>query len=602
MKNLVESMGLKGVSIFVSLILLKPFYEKLFPYADLLIIAAALFLCFWYLEAYFNYIREGIYTQIEGNKNSLEKFEGHAIKKFSEIESAFAETYSRLANTESALLSKVLEVNNNVDARFNDVYIANNETKENINEMHSSLKESISSASDNVDKTISVSYQRIGEAQHKVASDLGTLQNDVAKQFDTVLERDREIKANLNTFQNDVVLHIDKVGENGNRISSEQTEILHNAINAVNTLAGEQFTATLNDLKDLRALTEKNAVSAVNQVAEVKDKQNKLMDALLNVKKEIVMGEESKYKDLGDRIVALNNVIGEKHEVLTKNLFEIDSKFETRFQSAEETQNAFTKLQREIQQDNKKNFESINSSTKRQSGEQSNLVKEAIKGISSVATTVALLKGDLFKTVANVRGDILDAVNNSKSGLDKVLTERFEDLSDEMAENQKTTDNSFVESMNVKAQIAQIMEDLVTNISEQRIQVDGVDKIIRDVEDKVDDQNVQIDNIEKILDNINGVNSNVEPEVRTETFEDKNEHTLLINTLKDNLLQYSELRDKNKIVFVSFYENGKIVTSKSFDENGKVVAENKFYENGELKERKTYFVNNGKTEVEVENF
>ena len=87
-------MGLKGVSIFVILILLKPFYEKLFPYADLLIIAAALFLCFWYLEAYFNYIREGIYTQIEGNKNSLEKFEGHAIKKFSEIESAFAETYS----------------------------------------------------------------------------------------------------------------------------------------------------------------------------------------------------------------------------------------------------------------------------------------------------------------------------------------------------------------------------------------------------------------------------------------------------------------------------------------------------------------------------
>jgi len=620
-------MGLKGVSIFVILILLKPFYEKLFPYADLLIIAVALILCIWYLEEYFNCLREGIHLEIEGNKNNLEKFEGYAIKKFDEIEAAFAETHNRLGNTEAALVSKILEMNNNVDGRFNDVFVASNETRENINEMHSSLKTRISSVSENVDKTIGISYQKIEDAQNKLASDLGiakndvekqfnivlekdreikenlnTLQNDVEKQFDTVLEKDRETKENLSTLQNDVIFHIDKVGNNGNKISSEQTERLHDAINAVNKMAGEQFITTLNGLKDLHLLSEKNAASAVNKVAEVKEKQDELMDALQNVKKELVMGEENKHKDLGDRIVALNNDIGKKHEVLSKNLLEVGNIFEKRFQSAEEKQNEFKNLQKEIQQDNKKNFEIINSSTKQQSSEQNNLVKEAIKGIASVGTTVALLKGDLSETVTNVREDIIMAVNNSKSGLDKVLSEKFEDLTDEVAENQKATDNSFVESMNVKAQLAQIMEDLVNNISEQRIQVSGVEKIIRDVEDKVDVQNIQVDNIEQVLQNIAGVNGNEEPEIRTETFEDKNEHTLLINTLKDNLLQYSELRDRNRIVFASFYENGKLVASKSFDDNGRVVAENKFYENGELKERKTYYVKNGKTEVEVESF
>ena len=613
MKSLVETMGLKGASIFVILILLKPFYEKLFPYADLLIIAVALILCFWYLEEYFNYLREGIHLEIEGNKNNLEKFEGHAIKKFGEIESAFAETHNRLGNTEAALVSKILEMNNNVDGRFNDVFVASNETRENINEMHSSLKTRISSVSENVDKTIGISYQKIEDAQNKLASDLGVAKNDVEKQFNAMLEKDREIKENLNTLQNDVEKQFNTVFEKDretkenlstlqNDVISEQTKRLHDAINAVNKMASEQFTTTLNGLKDLHILSEKNAVSAVNKVAEVKEKQDELMDALHNVKKELVMGEENKHKELGDRIVALNNDIGKKHEVLNKNLLEVGNIFEKKFQSAEERQNEFTKLQKEIQQDNKKNFEIINSSTKHQSGEQNNLVKEAIKGIASVGTTVALLKGDLSKTVTNVREDIIMAVNNSKSGLDKVLSEKFEDLTDEMAENQKAIDNSFVESMNVKAQLAQIMEDLVNNISEQRIQVNGVEKIIHDVEDKVDVQNVQVDNIEQVLQNINGVNSNEEPEIRTETFEDKNEHTLLINTLKDNLLQYSELRDRNRIVFASFYENGKLVASKSFDDNGSVVAENKFYDNGELKERKTYYVKNGKTEVEVESF
>ena len=97
-------------------------------------------------------------------------------------------------------------------------------------------------------------------------------------------------------------------------------------------------------------------------------------------------------------------------------------------------------------------------------------------------------------------------------------------------------------------------------------------------------------------------NNKIGEEIRTETFEDKESHTVLINTLNNNLLQYSELRENNKLAFISFYRDGKIVASKTFDKEGKITGENKYYEDGELKERITYYTVHGETEIKIENF
>ncbi len=599
MKSLVENLGLKGITLFALIIVLKPFYEEVFPYADTIIIAIAAFLIFWYLEVYFSLLREGIQKEIDESKKDLKNFEEFSSNKFSVLETSLAETHNRIGNTELLLITKLTEMNNDVNGRFKDVLAINNETKTDINKMHNSLESQIGTVSENMDKTIGVAYQKVEEKQNILSTELGCVKKDVTNQLNDVLGSGAETKESISVLQNDLVNHIDQVNETANQQGVSRTQKLIQTVAAFSKFTDERFTTTLSELKHLQDLTKTNDVSTKEQVLGLSKKQEELADTLQNVKYDLDKADDKRHTELDTKISELKDTIGVKHEALINNLSGINESIVSSFRINESKQNELAKMQSEMLETSKKNFEDVNVKTKQQSNEQSNLVKDAIKGIAGIGTAVALLKGEVEKTVDGAKDDLLNAFADTKRGLDKTIVDQIEELKEEIEENHDEVNNSFVENTNGQAQIAQVLEDLTNNIGEQRFQIDGVGNMIREVENKVDEQSVQVDQIEKNLKNIKG---DEEPQVRTETFEDKKENTILINTLKDNLLEYSELRDNKKIAFASSYEKGKLVYTKSFDEKGNVVSENKFYENGELKERKTYYVQNGKTKVEVETF
>ena len=599
MKSLVENLGLKGITLFALIIVLKPFYEEAFPYADTIIIAIAAFLIFWYLEVYFSLLREGIQKEIDESKKDLKNFEEFSSNKFSVLETSLAETHNRIGNTELLLITKLTEMNNDVNGRFKDVLAINNETKTDINKMHNSLESQIGTVSENMDKTIGDAYQKVEEKQNILSTELGCVKKDVTNQLNDVLGSGAETKESISVLQNDLVNHIDQVNETANQQGVSRTQKLIQTVAAFSKFTDERFTTTLSELKHLQDLTKTNDVSTKEQVLGLSKKQEELADTLQNVKYDLDKADNKRHTDLDTKISELKDTIGVKHEALINNLSGMNESIVSSFRINESKQNELAKMQSEMLETSKKNFEDVNVKTKQQSNEQSNLVKNAIKGIAGIGTAVALLKGEVEKTVDGAKDDLLNAFADTKRGLDKTIVDQIEELKEEIEENHDEVNNSFVENTNGQAQIAQVLEDLTNNIGEQRFQIDGVGNMIREVENKVDEQSVQVDQIEKNLKNIKG---DEEPQVRTETFEDKKENTILINTLKDNLLEYSELRDNKKIAFASSYEKGKLVYTKSFDEKGNVVSENKFYENGELKERKTYYVQNGKTKVEVETF
>ena len=664
MRNLVANLGLKGITIFVFFILLNPFYKNVFPYADILIITVATFLCFWYLEKYFCLLREGIQNEIETNKNDLKVFEKNANEKFAGLDVAIDETCKRIDNTQSELTNNLSDICNGITEKFNKVFIKDQETKDNINLMQNNLVTRLTTVGENVDAAIGDTNKKIESSHAELANNLTEIDNSVAKQFDEILAKDRETKANINTMQNELITRITTVGENIDaaivetnkktekgqtilaselknineaaakqfqdvfikdketkenistlqkdliahintvtdsikRQNENQAKVIGNTINSVNELAETQFTETLVGIKALQGLLATNAEAELKQTNELKETQNKLSDALQVVKSELGKDAENKQKVLNGTLADLKLVITKGQETVERKFDSLTDMMTGSFKDSKEEIKEIVKSQNVIIQENKHNFESIKQSTKNHSAEQSALVKDTIKSVATVGATVGLLKKELTEVVNSAKAEMVKAVNISKNEMDNTISEKFEGIYADIDENQNIIVEALGQSMEAKTQIAEILTGVKDNTDEQKMMIDGVEKVLREVEDKIDDQGVQVDNVEKVLKHING---ETEPQLRTETFEDKKENTILINTLKDNLLEYSELRDNNKISFVSFYKNGKIVSSKSFDENGNVVAENEFYENGELKERKTYYVKNGKTQVEVENF
>ena len=664
MKNLVANLGLKGITLFVFIILLNPFYKSVFPYADILIITVAAFLCFWYLEEYFCLLREGIQNEIETNKNDLKIFEKNANEKFAGIDAAIDETCKRIDNSQTELTNNLSDISNGMTEKFNEVFIKDQETKDNINLMQNNLVTRLTTVGENVDAAIGDTNKKIESSHAELANNLTAIDNSVTKQFDEIFAKDRETKANINTMQNelitrittvgenvdaaivetnkktedgqaklasalkdideatakqfqdvfvkdketkdnictlqnDLIAHINTVADNIKKQSENQANVIDNTINAVNKLAVSQFTETLVGIKGLKGLLEANAEAGLKQTNELKETQSKLSDTLQVVKSELGKDAESKQKTLNDTLADLKLIITKGQETVGSKFESLTDKMTGGFEANKEDIKEIVKSQNVILQENMQNFKSLKQSTKEQSAEQSTLVKDAIKSVVTVGATVGLLKKEVTEVVNSAKAEMVEAVNISKNEMDNTISEKFESIYADIDNNQNVIVEALGQSADAKTQLAEILISVKDNTDEQKLMIDGVEKVLREVEDKIDDQGVQVDNVEKVLKHING---ETEPQLRTETFEDKKENTILINTLKDNLLEYSELRDNNKISFVSFYKNGKIVSSKSFDENGNVVAENEFYDNGELKERKTYYVKNGKTQVEVEKF
>ncbi len=664
MKNLVANLGLKGITLFVFIILLNPYYKSVFPYADILIITVAAFLCFWYLEEYFCLLREGIQNEIETNKNDLKIFEKNANEKFAGIDAAIDETCKRIDNTQTELTNSLSDISNGMAEKFNKVFIKDQETKDNINLMQNNLVTRLTTVGENVDAAIGDTNKKIESSHAELANNLTEIDNSVTKQFDEIFAKDRETKANINTMQNelitrittfgenvdaaivetnkktedgqaklasalkdidettakqfqdvfvkdketkdnistlqnDLIAHINTVTDNIKKQNENQANVIGSTINDVNKLAVSQFTETLVGIKGLKGLLEANAEAGLKQTNELKETQSKLSDTLQIVKSELGKDAESKQKTLNDTLADLKLIITKGQETVGSKFESLTDKMTGGFEANKEDIKEIAKSQSEILQNNKQNFESMKQSTKEQTAEQSSLVKEAIKSVATVSATVGLLKKEVTEVVNSAKAEMVKAVNISKNEMDNTISEKFEGIYADIDNNQNVIVEALGQSADAKTQLAEILISVKDNTDEQKLMIDGVEKVLREVEDKIDDQGVQVDNVEKVLKHING---DTEPQLRTETFEDKKENTILINTLKDNLLEYSELRDNNKISFVSFYKNGKIVSSKSFDENGNVVAENEFYDNGELKERKTYYVKNGKTQVEVEKF
>lgn len=175
----------------------------------------------------------------------------------------------------------------------------------------------------------------------------------------------------------------------------------------------------------------------------------------------------------------------------------------------------------------------------------------------------------------DAKNEILKCVDKAKVGIDETFTKTAVNLLDDIEEN---TEALISDNADEREQVMQVLDYLTGNIDGQGNQLGKAVHILQNVNDKIGE------------------------EIRTETFEDKEGHTVLMNTVKNNLLQYSELRENNKLVFISFYKDGKIAASKTFNKDGKITGENKYYEDGELKERITYYTMNGETEAKVEKF
>ena len=198
---------------------------------------------------------------------------------------------------------------------------------------------------------------------------------------------------------------------------------------------------------------------------------------------------------------------------------------------------------------------------------------------SNIGTVLTSRIPEMEKTFIDntvyAKNEILKCVDKAKVGIDETFTKTAVNLLGDIEDN---TEALIAENANEREQVMQVLDYLTGHIDGQGNQLGKAVHILQNVNEKIGE------------------------EIRTETFEDKEGHTVLINTLKNNLLQYSELRENNKLAFISFYKDGKIVASRTFDKDGKITGENKYYEDGELKERITYFTAYGETDVKIESF
>lgn len=163
----------------------------------------------------------------------------------------------------------------------------------------------------------------------------------------------------------------------------------------------------------------------------------------------------------------------------------------------------------------------------------------------------------------------------------------------EMQQENVQSLNSIKEDQNsMKNGIAAVAEIMEHNFA-------VVDEAVSDIGDMLIEKDKDLEyfdkSIEKVKEFVNG-------NLRTEVIRDSQNKSLVINTLKDDLLIYSEMRDDNKLTFMAFYNNGKIAFSKSFDLDGNITSEIEYHPDGQVKERKLYLVENGRVKVLKENF
>lgn len=239
------------------------------------------------------------------------------------------------------------------------------------------------------------------------------------------------------------------------------------------------------------------------------------------------------------------------------------------------------KIYRETEE-NKQRLQAIEEFTHEREEAINNSITETVNKIDNtekILTKFLLDQSKVFEEKAvDIKTEILKCVETAKTEMDNSITEKVDTILEESDAKQELMEDTIAENIDEREQLLQFLDYLTGKIDAQGEQLDNTGRILHKLHDKVGE------------------------EIKTETIVDKEGHTVLINTIRNNLIQYSELRENNKLSFIGFYKNGKIISSKCFSKEGWISGENQYYESGELKERKTYYIKNGIVEVKTEQF
>ncbi|NFO11074.1 hypothetical protein FDB29_08155 [Clostridium botulinum] len=211
-----------------------------------------------------------------------------------------------------------------------------------------------------------------------------------------------------------------------------------------------------------------------------------------------------------------------------------------------------------------------------------------------------------FKTVMisdkNERNEVLnDKFNNIYQQIIKLseISSNRKDKLDETILDTVSIIKAIDDNVTKKNYIfSEMLSKVVEKDTELALSTKNIENRQEETDNKIRNLEIQIlalNNLVKILNKILSEQEICRNEVaitksdpnRIEKIHDDTSGITIVNTFKNDILQYSEMQELGKKIFSAEYDSkGRILLSKNYNKKGEVAIENSYYKNGQVKERK----------------
>ncbi|MDO4177616.1 MAG: hypothetical protein Q4D21_00325 [Phascolarctobacterium sp.] len=285
MKGIVDSMGLKGATVFAVLILVSTKLGTLYPYLDVVVGAVGCLLLFMYLEIYFDKLKQGLSDKlseeivrvkqngIELNKELREKMDAlhsdsvKAIKEAGDANCSTVQTcHNELANSIISLNSdvvqrineegsKILESQEKSNAQItNQMKLDNERFEEFIGSSNEKIIKGIEDIEDNIKNVVKAGNENL----QKKIKDVADAQKDefekISSKVSAQEKNSKEINDNLSMFRNCLEENLKAVALISQTTAGNKEEILASIKNCVKLIKSKEQEQEIIEVKDENAV------------------------------------------------------------------------------------------------------------------------------------------------------------------------------------------------------------------------------------------------------------------------------------------------------------------------------------------------------------
>ncbi|NFO04187.1 hypothetical protein FDB23_08710 [Clostridium botulinum] len=417
---------------------------------------------------------------------------------------------------------------------------------------------------DVIDKSVANNNSIINSNQEKLSIQIKEVSEHVSNQInmdkEDNIERDKESSDSLAKIINIAFDQAEyKIGENSKVIL-------------------EKFETTKDEINSLIELKKKEVFIKLDDLNKESSDNLKLLLQITN------NGVETGIKELKSKIdnssSSLDNTVVDEISVVKKECNEIRKFINKLIEREEKCQNIIEKTSDHL----KNQIELL----------QKEMIDEIPKYFNGFKTVMISDK--------NERNDVLnDKFNNIYQQIIKLseISSNRKDKLDETILDTVSIIKAIDDNVTKKNYIfSEMLSKVVEKDTELALSAKNIENRQEETDNKIRNLEIQIlalNNLVKILNKILSEQEICRNEVaitksdpnRIEKIHDDTSGITIVNTFKNDILQYSEMQELGKKIFSAEYDSkGRILLSKNYNKKGEVAIENSYYKNGQVKERK----------------